>query len=77
MHEFLGDAADIDAGAAEPPGGSLGRGFDEVAHRDLLAEPGQLLAAGQAAGPPAYHDYVELVIVGLGVDQPHQFVLGL
>ena len=43
MHQLLGDATDVDAGASEAPGGALGGGLDEIQARHLGAELGSLL----------------------------------
>jgi len=38
VHHLLGDAADVDAGAAELPRGTDGRRLDKVSDGNLLAE---------------------------------------
>merc|ERR1719221_1223223 len=77
VHQLLGDAPDIDAGPAQAPGGPSGARLDEVTHGDLLAEPGGLLAGGQAPGAPAYHDDVVVVVVAPGVDLGQERVIGV
>lgn len=43
MHELLGDAADVHAGASEAPGGALGAWFDEICEPDFCPVLGSRL----------------------------------
>ena len=63
VHELLGDAADVNAGAPEAPCASLLARLDEVEHGNLLAELGGLLGGRQPAGPAADDDQVVVVAV--------------
>ena len=77
MKQFLGDAADIDAGPSQPPAGPGRAWFDEVTDGDLLTQPGGLLASGQAPRPAAYHHDVVVVVVKLRLHHREQLVLGV
>mmetsp|Transcript_4749 Transcript_4749/g.11415 ORF Transcript_4749/g.11415 Transcript_4749/m.11415 type:complete len:263 (-) Transcript_4749:53-841(-) len=63
VHELLGDAADVDAGATEAPRGARRGGLHEVKERHLLAVLGAPLGARQAPAAATDHDDV----VGLGL----------
>mmetsp|Transcript_17232 Transcript_17232/g.42877 ORF Transcript_17232/g.42877 Transcript_17232/m.42877 type:complete len:582 (+) Transcript_17232:211-1956(+) len=58
VHQLLGDAPDVDAGAAQAPGRALGRRLDEVADRDLLAILGSRLGASEAARASSNHQEI-------------------
>ena len=64
VHELLGDAADIDAGATEAPGRPGRRGLDKVQHGDL-GRPllHGLFRSGQTATSPADDDEVVIIPV--------------
>mmetsp|Transcript_1098 Transcript_1098/g.3474 ORF Transcript_1098/g.3474 Transcript_1098/m.3474 type:complete len:346 (-) Transcript_1098:111-1148(-) len=63
VHQLLGDAAHVDARAAETPLGANRRGLHEIAQRHLGAQLGRVLGAREAARAAADHDQVIVVAV--------------
>ena len=61
MHQFLGDAADVDAGATELPGGADRGRRDVVSNCDLFAELSSGLGGRKTAGTST--DDEEIVVV--------------
>jgi hypothetical protein len=53
MHQLLGDAPHVDAGAAESPRRPDRRGLHKIAKADLLAEDGGLFGGRKAPGTTA------------------------
>ena len=65
VHHLLGDAADIDAGAAELPGGADGSRRDVVSASDLLAKFSSGLRGRETAGTTTDDEEVIVVLGGL------------
>lgn len=63
MHELLRNAADVDAGAPQPPLAPLRGGLDEVQARHPLPQPRCLLRTRKPARPAPDHHQVVLVLV--------------
>jgi hypothetical protein len=65
VHQFLGNAADINAGSAQSPLGSLGRGFDKIAesHAKVWVGRKSLFGAGKTARTAANNDEIIVIFV--------------
>mmetsp|Transcript_3273 Transcript_3273/g.6879 ORF Transcript_3273/g.6879 Transcript_3273/m.6879 type:complete len:504 (+) Transcript_3273:389-1900(+) len=77
VHELLRDAANVDARAAEAPGGAGGRGLDIVEDGSLGAKARGLLGGGEAARASADHYEIIVVTVAGGVAVGYHGGLGL
>mmetsp|Transcript_15228 Transcript_15228/g.44024 ORF Transcript_15228/g.44024 Transcript_15228/m.44024 type:complete len:220 (-) Transcript_15228:12-671(-) len=63
VHQFLGDAPNVDASSTKTPLGSGRTGLDKVQHGNLGAQARGLLGSGKSAGPAANDDEVVVVAV--------------
>ena len=63
VHEFLGDAANVDAGAANAPCGAAGRGLDIIAQDDARTMLRRLLCARHAATTASNYSKVVIAAV--------------